>query len=158
MSADRLTEQLRAWLAQVEESQGCRSDVVEVTFMEQIRLLGEAVARIEALEGAIDRCCQCRFEDGKQYEECHYHACERCVRTENGDPSEVTKDAEIERLRAALASAERREGEAVTLLRELEWALKGKLGGYCPVCEFHKDHGHAPDCRLAAALGKGEGK
>jgi hypothetical protein len=103
-----------------------------------------AVARIEALEG------DCKNKDDViDRLNARLAAAERRAETER---------QWAEKRDADFASAVRREGEAVTLLRELEWALKGKLGGYCPVCEFHKDHGHAPDCRLAAALGKGEGK
>ena len=46
-------------------------------------------------------------------------------------------------------------------LREVEWegtgVYMGDLVPGCPSCEKGKEYGHAPDCKLAAALGKKEG-
>ncbi len=47
---------------------------------------------------------------------------------------------EVERLRARL--------------RELEWEGGLDGAGVCPVCHEYDSHGHAPDCWLAAALGR----
>jgi hypothetical protein len=62
----------------------------------------ELHAENERLRQALARCCQCRFEGGVQYEECHLHACQRHVRLPNGDPSEVTLEARVADLEAAI--------------------------------------------------------
>lgn len=41
--------------------------------------------------------------------------------------------------------------EILSLLRELEWACDA---GGCPSCHEWGDFGHAPDCRLKAAIEK----
>lgn len=64
------------------------------------KMLAEKDATIERYSAAIKGRCQCRFENGEQYEECHLHACQRHVRLENGDPSDVTLESEIERMKA----------------------------------------------------------
>lgn len=54
---------------------------------------------------------------------------------------------------AALAARTGSETAAVTLLREVEWVYPAYRGdSYCPICEEPKNSGHAPDCRLTAAL------
>jgi hypothetical protein len=57
--------------------------------------------------------------------------------------------------RLALQSAER-EGEAINVLRSVEWSLPvedGADGGVCPVCGGYRDAGwHNADCRLAALV------
>jgi uncharacterized small protein (DUF1192 family) len=63
------------------------------------------VAEVERCRAELHRRCQCRFADGKIVGECHYHACQRTVLLENGDPSDVTLVAEVLRLRAKLKSA-----------------------------------------------------
>jgi hypothetical protein len=45
----------------------------------------------------------------------------------------------------------------VGLLKECEWAGWQDLRGWCPACRRHCTDGHAPDYRLDAALGQGEG-
>jgi hypothetical protein len=117
------------------DEQRAKKDAVTIAKAEEDRdearrLLGEeqsylaaAEVRIKNLEteqaadcqkflDAIKGRCQCRFKDGVRVEECHYHACERFVRMENGDPSDETweqralaAEARESRLREAAQAA-----------------------------------------------------
>lgn len=43
------------------------------------------------------------------------------------------------------------------MLERLEWHNRHSQGeSYCPVCFYHKSHGHANDCELAALLKESE--
>lgn len=110
-----------------------------------------AVDRIEALEGEIKAAGQ--------------KAEQTIARAVTGDGlegryasvPEMLADIQRKRiaeLESALASAERREGEAVALLRGVQWGHNG----CCPYCSSRGILGHFSHCRLAAALRKGEGK
>jgi hypothetical protein len=77
---------------------------------------------------------------------------------------------ERDALRALLAAqearaqrVERERDAAVNELRRLEWFDDhGEYGACCPSCAHWQDFGHAPDCRLRAALSQpaatGEGE
>ena len=61
-------------------------------------------------------------------------------------------EAQKEALQARLAAAEE-------LLRAVEWDGQGPGDEYyCPKCDAWKDHGHAPDCKLAAFLSESKAK
>lgn len=47
---------------------------------------------------------------------------------------------------------------APELLAELEHAEWSSDGAACPRCTLYPNHGHAPDCTLAAALKKARGQ
>ena len=105
---------------------------------------------------------------------CGQHGCAFSVRLVNGQRDEYCPECEIDRLRAALATAEAERDrahqsaldwkatweqtqdaltEARRVLREAEW---GKSAEWCCVCLNHKAHGHAPNCALAAVLAQKE--
>lgn len=45
-------------------------------------------------------------------------------------------------------------GDAISLLKVIEWSGGHDRGGYCMWCGEFESHGHADDCRLAALLGE----
>lgn len=95
----------------------------------------------------IDRCCKCKrratrseYTEGGRIDYCHVH-CPPFV------PLKASRYDE-------LLEKEKRLVALKALLREVEWVHdEGVNDHYCPICEYDKDCGHAPDCRLAAALG-----
>jgi hypothetical protein len=69
--------------------------------------------------------------------------CERCGQPWRGDAETGGCEAVLLARRVALLEG---------LLREVQ---QHAHWGTCSVCGWHRDHGHRPDCRLAAALADG---
>jgi hypothetical protein len=66
------------------------------------------------------------------------------------------ESAEWARVDHALTEILAERAELIALLREVEWGQNVDDGDWgeraCPLCHSLEDGGHAPDCRLAAAL------
>jgi len=58
---------------------------------------------------------------------------------------------------ARAEAAEARLAEAREVLRSVEWASCETCCDCCPFCGCFVHKGHAPDCRLRAVLGDGDG-
>ena len=63
----------------------------------------------------------------------------------------------LDDLRRQLAAANERNKTLLGLLRECEWAAEEVTGdsqseSMCPMCQAWRRDGHAPNCRLVAAL------
>lgn len=107
---------------------------------------------------------------------CGQHGCAFSVRLVNGQRDEYCPECEIDRLRAALATAQAERDrahqsaldwkatweqtqdaltEARRVLREVEH-VACKLEGECPYCGQLKERGHEPGCALAAVLAQEE--
>jgi hypothetical protein len=85
----------------------------------QLLDLEELEEQNEKLTQAIKSHCQCRFDplkNGEQYEECHLHQCQRSMRLDNGDPSEITLEQRIQELE-----------EEVRTLREINLGLAERV-------------------------------
>lgn len=87
-------------------------------------------AKVRQLYALISCCCQCRWETvagrKQQVAECHFHQCQRSVLFPNGDPSAVTLEEEIERLRSLTQGlADRVAAQSEVLSRKAEKETRG---------------------------------
>ena len=82
--------------------------VIKTALLNELKTkLADAERRAVELTEALRNRCECRFREGERVDECHFHACERHIRLDSGDPSDVTlldRLAELESANIAYSS------------------------------------------------------